>query len=88
MPAGVWRRTLECLTSARPPTDAGTITTPTLIVWGACDDVLTREHQESLVAALPGSRLVVHEDTGHLVLWECPERVAADLVAFLDDLGR
>ena len=32
--------------------------------------------------------LVVDEDTGRLVLWECPERVAADLVAFLDDLGR
>lgn len=55
---------------------------------GACDDVLTRAQQESLAAAVPGSRLVVHEDTGHLVLWERPERVAADLVAFLDDLGR
>ncbi len=57
-------------------------------MWGARDDVLTREHQESPAAAVPGSRLVVHEDTGHLVRSECPERAAADLVTFPDGLGR
>lgn len=88
IPARVLRRSLEGLTSARPPTDAGTITAPTLLVWGACDNVLTHEDQESLAASVPGARLVVYEDTGHLVLWERPERVAADLVAFLDALGR
>jgi pimeloyl-ACP methyl ester carboxylesterase len=88
MPARVWRRTLEGLTSARPPSEAGTITAPTLLLWGACDNVLTREDQEALAEAAPGARLVVYEDTGHLVLWERPARVAADLVAFLGDLGR
>ena len=38
---------------------------------------------EALVDAIPGARLVVYEGTGHLVLWEEPERVAADLVALV-----
>jgi non-heme chloroperoxidase len=32
-------------------------------------------------AAIPGSRLIVYEGTGHMVLWEEPERVAADVVS-------
>jgi pimeloyl-ACP methyl ester carboxylesterase len=29
---------------------------------------------------------VVYEDTGHLVLWEQPERLAWDLTAFVESL--
>jgi pimeloyl-ACP methyl ester carboxylesterase len=86
MPAHVWRETLAGLITARPPTEAATITAPTLIVWGARDQLLTREHQQALAAAIPASRLVVYDDTGHLVLWEQPERVAADLTAFVESL--
>lgn len=86
IPASVWRASLEGLCSARPPTDTSVITAPTLIIWGSRDTLLTREHQESLTAAIPGSRLVVYEDTGHLVLWERLERLAADLSSFLEGL--
>jgi pimeloyl-ACP methyl ester carboxylesterase len=86
MPAYVWRETLRGLITARPPTEAATITAPTLIVWGARDELLTREHQQALAAAIPASRLVVYEDAGHLVLWEQPERVASDLTAFVESL--
>jgi pimeloyl-ACP methyl ester carboxylesterase len=86
MPAHVWREALAGLVSARPPTEAATITAPTLIVWGARDELLTREHQQALAAAIPASRLLVYQDTGHLVLWEQPERVAADLTAFVESL--
>lgn len=88
IPARVRQRSLEGLSTARPPTDAGTITVPTLVIWGACDDLLSRDHTDSLVAAIPGARLAVYEDTGHLVTWERPDRVAADLVRFVDDLVR
>ena len=87
MPAYVWRETLAGLVSARPPTDTATITAPTLIVWGARDELLTREDQRALAAAIPASRLIVYQDTGHLVLWEQPERVASDLAAFVDGLA-
>jgi rifampin ADP-ribosylating transferase len=53
---------------------------------GRRDELLTREHQQALTAAIPASRLVVYEDTGHLVLWEQPERVASDLTAFVESL--
>ena len=86
MPADVWRKTLSGLITARPPTEAATIAAPTLIVWGARDDLLTYEHQQALAAAIPASQLVVYEDTGHLVLWEQPERVASDLTAFVESL--
>ncbi len=86
MPALVWRESLTGVITARPPTEIGTITAPSLIVWGARDQLLTREDQQALAAAISGSRLIVYEDTGHLVLWEQPERVAGDLTAFVDYL--
>ena len=88
IPAHVWREAFNGLVAARPPTDAATITAPTLIVWGDRDELLTRDQQEALAAAIPGSRLVVYADTGHLVLWEQPERLAADLGLFVETITR
>jgi len=86
IPANVWRDTFNGLITARPPTDAGTIAAPTLIIWGDRDEFLTREQEEALAAAIPASRLVMYEGTGHLVLWEQPERVASDLITFVESL--
>ncbi|GAA4682971.1 3-oxoadipate enol-lactonase [Phytohabitans rumicis] len=83
MPAHVWRKALDGLCTAAPPSEAGTIAAPTLIIWGGRDELLPRAEQEALAAAIPGSRLVVYEDTGHLVLWEQPDRVAQDIAGFL-----
>jgi pimeloyl-ACP methyl ester carboxylesterase len=88
LPAHVWRETFVGLCAAEPPTDLGTISCPTLIVWGDRDELLGREHQDDLSAAIPDSQLVVYEQTGHLVLWEQPERVARDVTAFVERLGR
>jgi pimeloyl-ACP methyl ester carboxylesterase len=87
MPAYVWREALAGLVTARPPTGTATITAPALIVWGARDQLLTREDQQALAAAIPASQLIIYQDTGHLVLWEQPERVACDLTAFTGSLG-
>jgi rifampin ADP-ribosylating transferase len=87
MPAHVWREAFAGLSAAQPPTDAGTISAPTTIIWGGHDDLLPREDAQRLRAAIPGSRLIVYEDTGHLVLWEQPERVAGDVVAFVSQLS-
>ena len=87
MPARVWREALEGLMAAPPPTDIGTISAPTLIIWGDRDELLPFEEQKALATAIPESRLVVYQDTGHLVLWEEPERLAVDLVAFVHELG-
>ena len=58
----------------------------TLIIWGDRDELLTREEEEHLATLIPGSRLVVYQDTGHLVLWEQPERVARDVTTFVESL--
>ena len=87
VPAHVWREALDGLCSARPPTDVAAINSPTVIVWGVRDELLLREEQEDLAAAIPGSRLIVYEETGHLVLWEQPERVAAELTSFIESIS-
>jgi rifampin ADP-ribosylating transferase len=87
MPADVWRKTLIGLSTAVPPTEMGTITAPTLIIRGERDDLLVQQDQEALAVAIPGSRLVVYNDTGHLVLWEQPQRVASDLIDFVTSLS-
>jgi rifampin ADP-ribosylating transferase len=79
----VWRQTLVGLTEATPPTETGTIRCPTLIIWGERDELLPLADGDALAAAIPGSRLVAYPDTGHLVLWEEPARIAADLTAFV-----
>jgi len=86
MPARVWRSSLTGLTTSPTPMDAGEVATPTLILWGDRDGLLTREDQDDLAARIPGSRLFVYEGVGHLVLWEQPGRVAADIVSFLQKL--
>lgn len=83
MPAHARKCILDGLSTATPPTEAGTILAPTLILWGAHDSVLPRRHQEALAARIPGSVLKVYPGVGHLVLWECPDQVAEDATAFL-----
>lgn len=87
MPAHVWRQALAGLFTAVPPTERGTIAAPTLIIWGDGDEFLAREDEEALSAAIPASRLVAYENTGHLVLWEQPEQVAADVTKFFASLS-
>lgn len=83
LPARVWRHSLAGLTEATPPTEAGTIHAPTLVIWGDRDELLPRADGDALAAAIPGSQLVRYPDTGHLVLWEQPARLASDLTAFV-----
>src|SRR5512132_982762 len=87
VPAHVWKAGLAGLTTAVPPSESGTITAPTLIIWGERDELLPLRDGHLLAEAIPGSRLVVYQDTGHLVLWEQPQRVATDLVDFVARLS-
>jgi pimeloyl-ACP methyl ester carboxylesterase len=87
VPAHVWMAGLRGLTTAVPPSEAATITAPTLIIWGERDELLPPQDRYLLAAAISGSRLIVYEDTGHLVVWEQPERVATDLTDFVAGLS-
>lgn len=81
VPAGVWRAALDGLTSAAPPAGTGVIAVPTLILRGERDEILRSDH-ERLAAAIPGSRIVGCPAAGHLVAWDRPDLLAAEVAAF------
>ncbi len=58
---------------------------PMLIVWGERDPIIPVAHGEEAHAALPGSRLEVFEDSGHVPQLECPGRFVAVLQSFLEE---
>jgi len=86
VPAFVWRKTFEGLMTDDSFGKLHTIKAPTLIIWGDQDTILPRGDQEELAAAIPGSRLVVYAGAGHAFYWEEPDRVASELVAFIETL--
>ena len=85
-PAQVWRDTFKGLLEDDSLWELGKIEAPTLVVWGDRDAILPRSDQESLAAAITGSRLLVYEGAGHAFYWEDPGRVAADLATFVAEL--
>lgn len=56
---------------------------PVLIVWGERDSIIPVRHGEDAHRAIPGSRLEVFEDVGHLPQLEAPGRFIATLERFL-----
>jgi non-heme chloroperoxidase len=86
-PARVWKETVAGLLNAVPATERSEISAPTTILWGDRDDFIPRSDQEALAAAIPGALLVTYEGTGHIVHWEEPDRVAADIAALVDRLA-
>ncbi|MCQ1987062.1 alpha/beta fold hydrolase [Arthrobacter sp. zg-Y844] len=87
MPSHAWKSSLRGLYTAAPPTETGPIDVPTLILWGGQDGLLPRADQDTLAARIEGAELKIYPDAAHLVLWECPEQVAADTTAFLGSLA-
>jgi pimeloyl-ACP methyl ester carboxylesterase len=57
------------------------------VIWGDHDTYTLRKDQDTLLAAIPGARLVVYEGIGHALHWEDPERVAGTLVEFIEGRG-
>ncbi|RKE19522.1 alpha/beta fold hydrolase [Streptomyces sp. TLI_171] len=57
---------------------------PTLVLAGTKDLLTPPEYSEAIAAALPGSRLVLVQDAGHLVMLERPGTVDAELAGLLE----
>jgi pimeloyl-ACP methyl ester carboxylesterase len=58
---------------------------PVLIVWGARDPIIPAHHGESAHEAMPGSRLEVFNDVGHMPQLEAPLRFVGVLERFLEE---
>jgi pimeloyl-ACP methyl ester carboxylesterase len=64
-----------------------TITCPTLVMVGRHDQWSPLAQHEEIAALIPGARLAVIEDAGHMTLMEQPAASAAVLVDWLRDQG-
>jgi pimeloyl-ACP methyl ester carboxylesterase len=65
-------------------TQATMITAPTLLVWGRHDRLVSASIAGRAQAAIPGSRLVLLEDSGHVAQMEHPVRVAQEFLALVE----
>jgi len=52
---------------------------PTLVIHGSEDEMLAVHNGQLLASRIPGSRLEILDDLGHLFFWERPE-LAAELI--------
>jgi len=60
---------------------------PTLVVAGADDEVIAPAEAEALAAAIPGARLRVIPDAGHMVACEQPAAFSHELRDWLGNVG-
>jgi pimeloyl-ACP methyl ester carboxylesterase len=86
VPARVWKAVTDELLKDDFSDRLRNIQASARLVWGDRDPLLPREDQEAVLAAIPSAGLTVYTGTGHSVHWEQPERVAADLIAFINTL--
>jgi pimeloyl-ACP methyl ester carboxylesterase len=87
VPALAWREALRGLIDYRPPdgefAELSRIAVPTLIIWGALDEIFPREQQDILNRKIQGSRLMIFDQAGHAPNWEFPSRVADAITEFV-----
>jgi pimeloyl-ACP methyl ester carboxylesterase len=76
---------LDALTDYPIRERLGEIRCPTLIVQGTHDRLVPRSDADEFEQLIPGSRKVIYEDTGHVPMFERPQRFNADLEAFLEE---
>ncbi len=83
VPARVWREASQGLLQESFPDRLNQIKSPTLVIWGEQDTVLDRKSQEALTNAIQDAKFLAYPDTGHLLYWDQPEKLAADISAFI-----
>jgi len=58
---------------------------PVLIIWGARDRIIPAHHGEDAHGHIPGSRLEIFDDIGHMPQIEAPLRFVGTIEEFLDE---
>jgi pimeloyl-ACP methyl ester carboxylesterase len=67
-----------------PPVELDAIRVPTLAVWGAEDELVSRASGQRAAARIPGSEFVVIEKCGHIPMEEKPEEFLQAVLPFLE----
>jgi pimeloyl-ACP methyl ester carboxylesterase len=60
----------------------GTVTIPTLVVWGDSDQIVDPEYGRAFAAAIPSARFELLTDTGHVPQIETPQRLLTAISSF------
>jgi pimeloyl-ACP methyl ester carboxylesterase len=70
------------------PESIAAIKTPTLILWGDVDPLITKDNADKFHANIAGSKLILYPHIGHLPQVETPEAVARDIAAFIGPVAK
>jgi non-heme chloroperoxidase len=82
VPSHVWKETFSALLEYDDLAELTRIATPTLLIWGDADSIVSRDTQEVLVRSIPHADLLVYHGVGHTPRWEDAERFSRDLTRF------
>lgn len=66
--------------------DPSVLQQPTLIMWGAQDSLISVRIADQFAQRLTNSHVVIYDDLGHVPMEEDPQRSAADVLTFLNQL--
>ena len=59
------------------------VTTPTLILWGEKDNLISVENVKRFTEDIKGSRAEIYPNVGHVPMEEVPEKVAQSILGFI-----
>jgi len=62
----------------------GTVTAPTLVLWGDSDGIVTPEYGRAYAAAIPTAKFELLSNTGHMPQIEAPDQVATAIHNFVN----
>jgi pimeloyl-ACP methyl ester carboxylesterase len=68
--------------------DFAKIATPTLVLSGGKDKLIPPAQQQAFAHAIPGAKIVVYPEGGHVPMEQLPDASAKDLSDFLETLSR
>lgn len=86
MPIDVWKAVWKARLVEDSTNDPGRVQAPTFIIWGDQDVRSPRMDQEIFESEIPDSLLVIYRGGRHELYKEEPERFAADLTTFIEDI--
>lgn len=84
---GMARQQAAIIARADSRPDLPKITVPTLVLVGDKDPLTPPDRAEEMAAAIPGARLVIVPDCGHISTLEQPEAVNRTLIEWLSPAG-
>lgn len=76
-------RTVQAVNAFDERNRVAAIQSPTLVVWGEADPMISREGAAGLVERIPHARLVVVPGAGHVAFLEKTEEVTRIVLDFL-----